>query len=205
MGKDALLASYRANKDSSYGLWIVDRNSGTRTRRVVDDPRWHELGAVTLAPRPVPAGRSSIVDPTRDYGQFYCLDSYRSDRPEIASVRPGQISKVRFIRGLPDARRAGAPADSATHATPLLPEEVLGEIPVEADGSFFVDVPPEVPLRMETLDADGNVLMSMKRWLWVMPREGRGCIGCHEDREMVPPNFHPAALRNPAHVLTIDQ
>jgi hypothetical protein len=28
-----------------------------------------------------------------------------------------------------------------------------------------------------------------------MPMERRGCIGCHEDRELAPPNRHVIALR----------
>jgi hypothetical protein len=28
-----------------------------------------------------------------------------------------------------------------------------------------------------------------------MPTERRGCIGCHEDRELAPPNRHVIALR----------
>jgi hypothetical protein len=35
-------------------------------------------------------------------------------------------------------------------------------------------------------------------WTWVMPREWRGCIGCHEDREMVPPNRLAEAVAKPA-------
>ncbi len=32
-----------------------------------------------------------------------------------------------------------------------------------------------------------------------MPKESRGCIGCHEDRELTPPNRHVLALRKPPH------
>jgi hypothetical protein len=35
-------------------------------------------------------------------------------------------------------------------------------------------------------------------WTWVMPREWRGCIGCHEDREMVVPNKMADAFVKPA-------
>ena len=38
----------------------------------------------------------------------------------------------------------------------------------------------------------------MRSWLWVMPGERRGCIGCHEDRELTPPNRHVQALRKDA-------
>jgi len=38
----------------------------------------------------------------------------------------------------------------------------------------------------------------MRSWFWVMPMERRGCIGCHEDRELTPPNRHVFALRKRA-------
>ena len=72
---------------------------------------------------------------------------------------------------------------------------MLGEADVERDGSFFLEVPARTPLRLETLDEKGDILQAMTSWVWVMPRERRGCIGCHEDRELTPPNRHVFALR----------
>ena len=54
---------------------------------------------------------------------------------------------------------------------------------------------------MRAIDGRGDVSFSMENWIWVMPRESRGCIGCHEDRELTPPNRHVFALRKPPHVL----
>ena len=72
---------------------------------------------------------------------------------------------------------------------------LLGEFSVESDGSFFLQVPARTPFRVETLDESGRVLRTMHSWMWVMPGERRGCIGCHEDRELTPPNRHVLALR----------
>jgi hypothetical protein len=48
---------------------------------------------------------------------------------------------------------------------------------------------------LQTLDADGDVVQAMRNWIWVMPREARGCVGCHEDRRLTPPNRHVLALQ----------
>ena len=50
----------------------------------------------------------------------------------------------------------------------------------------------------ELLDAAGAVVAKQDSWTWVMPREWRGCIGCHEDREMVAPNLLAEAFVKPA-------
>ena len=87
-------------------------------------------------------------------------------------------------------------------ARKLLVAGVAGEAdeaPVEEDGSFFLEVPARTPIRVETVDEHGAVLKAMRSWFWVMPNERRGCIGCHEDRELSPPNRHPLALRRPPH------
>jgi len=73
-------------------------------------------------------------------------------------------------------------------------EVSIGEVPVERDGSFSMEVPARTPLRLETLNERGEILQAMSSWLWVMPQESRGCIGCHEDRERTPPNRHSHAL-----------
>ncbi len=84
-------------------------------------------------------------------------------------------------------------------ALPAKREKLLGEVPVEPDGSFFMEVPARTPLRLQTVGADGQVLQAMRSWIWVMPVEARGCIGCHEDRELTPPNRFVSALRRPPH------
>jgi hypothetical protein len=53
-------------------------------------------------------------------------------------------------------------------------------------------------MTFELLDATGIVVGRQDGWVWVMPRESRGCVGCHEDREMVPPNRLADAVAKPA-------
>ena len=73
-------------------------------------------------------------------------------------------------------------------------EASLGEAPVERDGSFYIAVPPDRPVRFELLSGEGQVLRAQKSWIWA--RTGRtGCVGCHEDRAVAPENRWPLALR----------
>jgi len=176
-----LLASYRPATDSSagsFGLYELDPASGRRVALVYDDPEWHELDAVAVRPRTVPPGRSTVVNDTAEVGQLSCLDAYVSDARDGPELERGAIARIRLTAALGE-------------------EVVLGEAKVESDGSFFVEVPARTPLRLETLDGSGQVLRKMESWFWVMPVERRGCIGCHEDREMAPPNRHVLALRKP--------
>jgi hypothetical protein len=59
-------------------------------------------------------------------------------------------------------------------------------------------VPAETPITFQLLDQDYVALRTQRAWTWVMGNENRGCIGCHEDRELSPPNRMVAAITKPA-------
>ena len=73
----------------------------------------------------------------------------------------------------------------------------LGVVQVEKDGSVYLKVIADTPFQIRTIDEKGNVLSGPCGWIWLRPNERRGCVGCHEDHEMVPENKVPLAVRNP--------
>ena len=78
----------------------------------------------------------------------------------------------------------------------------MGEAPVEDDGSFHIEIPADLPVQLQLLDEEGLALATCD-WIWVKPREYRGCIGCHEDPELTPPNRFVQAAARPATELTL--
>jgi hypothetical protein len=68
---------------------------------------------------------------------------------------------------------------------------------VHADGSFIAEVPADMPLGFETLDAQGHVLRSTPPVVWVRAGENRSCVGCHEPHAHSPHNLRPLAVRFP--------
>ncbi|MGB4293944.1 MAG: hypothetical protein WBJ37_13815 [Bacteroidales bacterium] len=71
----------------------------------------------------------------------------------------------------------------------------LGEVDVEKDGSFYLKPLANMPFRIQTIDEKGNVLNGPSGWIWMRPNERRGCVGCHEDPELVPENRVPLAVK----------
>ena len=151
---------------------------------------YHCVDAQVLAPHQVVKGRSSFVDHNRDTGVLYCIDVYISNRPEVKQLVRGAVKRVRVLEGVFLDRE------------PVESRRILGTAPVEADGSFHIRVPAKTPLAFQLLDREGKVIISQHSWAWVMPRESRGCIGCHENRELAPPNQLPRAIIKPAVPLT---
>ena len=187
-----LLVSYRPpGLETVYGLWRIDPLTGSLLERVHGGPDFHYLDAHELAPHPGVKGRSSVVDTSKKTGIFFCISSHITDRPALERLEAGGASTLRVIEGVP--------ATTGSRTSPSVTgERTLGEVAIESDGSFQIEVPAGVPLRFEILDGRGTALAEQVSWTWVMPREWRGCIGCHEDREMVVPNTLTDANIKPA-------
>lgn len=204
-----LAVSYQPESDRSYGIQVLDPASRRRVGVVLDTPDWHETDPIALRPRPVPAGRASTVDDRMTTGQLFCLDAYISDSSVDPPVTPGAIKALRVFMAKGDDTSDGQGGASGTESPDKrmpkrVDEKLLGRAEVEDDGSFYVEVPARTPLRLEMLDGTGHVLRSMRSWIWVMPGERRGCIGCHENRALAPPNRHVAALRRQPDRLGLD-
>ncbi len=76
---------------------------------------------------------------------------------------------------------------------------VMGTAPVELDGSFFVKVPADKPIRFALLDKKGAVVRQEHGWFWIRSGEQRICVGCHTGPERASENRVPAVLLRTDH------
>ena len=125
------------------------------------------------------------------------LESFLTDFSPVGvrAIRE-DLRFVRIIAQQPrrkaDVQPVGATDPFATrvglgvHAT----GRIVAEVPVEADGSFYANVPAEVPLKVQGLNGDRMAVHSMNRWFYVQPGEKLTfaiprsifplrCAGCH--------------------------
>ncbi|MBZ5577264.1 MAG: hypothetical protein LAP40_11950 [Acidobacteriia bacterium] len=95
-----------------------------------------------------------------------------------------------------NSRISRTPMDGAAVRTVRVyaPEGRLGETTVESDGSFYIQVPADRPLRIELADAAGQTVRAEQGWFWMRPSEQRVCVGCHTGPERAPENRVPAIL-----------
>jgi hypothetical protein len=185
---------------SSAPFRIVSFNLETRaTQPLLDTPEFHNLQAKPLRPRPSPDGHSTVVELGHRTGTFYGMNCYTADELRQDHLQPGDIKRVRFIEGVP-----ATPTSDPAHPDPwpVTLRRLIGEAPVEPDGSFNVVVPADIPILLQTLD-DNGLALGTCGWIWLKPKETRGCIGCHEDPELTPENEFVLALRRPSNQLTL--
>jgi hypothetical protein len=71
---------------------------------------------------------------------------------------------------------------------------VVGSAPVYSDGSFYVRVAGDRPMRFALLDAKGTVVRAEHGWFWIRRGEQRYCVGCHTGPERSPENRVPDVL-----------
>lgn len=187
-----LLVSWRPGDGTrGHGLYRFDPQT-KRRELVFDDPRFHEIQARCLVPQEEPDGRGSVVDEQDPTAQLYCLDIGTHDLAEPDWLTAAIAKKVRVLEGIPRK-----PGEAAAGIPVLAQRRIIGEAPVETDGSFNIRIPASIPLELQLLDENGMALRSCS-WIWAMNHEPRGCIGCHEDGELTPENWVDDAMRHPS-------
>ncbi len=76
-------------------------------------------------------------------------------------------------------------------------DKSLGIVPVEEDGSIYLKIIADTPIRLRTIDENGKTVSGPSAWIWLRPNERRGCVGCHEDHELSPENRVPLSVKKP--------
>ncbi|OHB84338.1 MAG: hypothetical protein A2V98_19790 [Planctomycetes bacterium RBG_16_64_12] len=127
-------------------------------------------------------------------------------RQKAKYVRVINLDYTTFTFGLKTQApgRWGEPAVTHMHAGPPLSitgndgfKRVLGTVPIEADGSVAIEVPPAKQLHFQLLDDRYRAVHTMRSFTNVMPGERRGCVGCHEMHSTAPPLYAGIAMQKP--------
>jgi hypothetical protein len=191
----------------TYGVYRLDPSDG-EMELIFDDPDFHDIQAKAVHPRPEPDGRSSVVTEKDPHGKLYCMNVYINDLKKSEWLPAGAVKRLRVLEGIAVKSETyiqqdnQGPGISVNGIPPVAQRRILGEIDIEEDGSFNIQIPANTPIELQTLDADGMALRSCS-WIWAKNRERRGCIGCHEDGELTPENMLPKAVTHPSIKLTL--
>jgi len=170
-----LLVSRRA-PGHRFDLYQLCLNSSGHEQLLYRDARAASVQAVPIVSHPAALAYRSILHPDRKSGRIVCLDAYAS-KDFADGHLPGQIVRVRAL------------------LKTKIGEKILGEAPVERDGSFYATVPADLPIRLQLIGAHGEILKQQRSWMWVRTGEDRGCVGCHESQAQAPENRSPMTLQ----------
>ncbi|MBD3320316.1 MAG: hypothetical protein GF350_04390, partial [Chitinivibrionales bacterium] len=195
--------NYREVKSKRMGLYFVTRNN--EKELLVDDGPVSCLQPVLLETSQPPV-ISSKVDYRKKTGNFYVQDIYQG--LSLKGVQRGSIKKIRVValeyrRGSAGGARWGGDLGDGSFVSPIAHpggswdvKHVLGEAPVYEDGSAAFVAPARLPVYFQAIDTAGSVAQTMRSWAVVQPGEDFSCVGCHEDKNEVPPplGYTPRAM-----------
>lgn len=163
---------------------------------------------------PMPLGprtRPPVLPVSRKYdrspGRFYVQDVYVGTH--MKGVKRGDVKWLRVVESGEKrswiinhwtGQQGYAPGTQwpAVNWADLGTKRVLGQVPVESDGSVYFECPAGAFVFFQLLDKDGRMVQTMRSGAIIQPGEVQGCIGCHEDRvKQLPVNNAPLALQKP--------
>ena len=182
---------------------ILFMDGAGRTAPIYDcSPQEKRARLQCYEPRPLIARPRERLIPSRvradkTTGQLVLADVYKGRN--MKGVKPGEIKKLLVLETLPKPINFTGGMDPLTYGGSFTLERVMGTVPVEPDGSAYMELPAMRSLFFVALDKNEMSVKRMQSFLTVQPGETTGCVGCHEQRtESVIPAGKLTAMLRPA-------
>ncbi len=150
-----------------------------------------KAGIKVHEPRPImPRARERIIapraEPEEAAGRLILSDVYNGRRMD--GVERGEIKKLLVLETLPMPIHYTGGMDPVSFGGTFTLERVVGTVPVEPDGSAYMELPALRSFFFVALDDNDDTVKRMQSFLTVMPGETTSCVGCHEQRTRTPEN-----------------
>ncbi|VGO19655.1 HzsA-related protein [Pontiella sulfatireligans] len=200
-GKATHSYANKKRKPMPMALMLCDVFGNELVAYELEDGPLSPYGAVPVAPRKTPPAIPSPVDHAKNSGFLYVNDCYLGNRAEMEHVEKGAIKYLRIVEAPPrrvydevgnwnvDAQQVGAMNWNLTNN-----KRILGDVPVEKDGSVYFEIPADTFIQFFAMDEDRQMIQAMRSGTVVRPGETQGCIGCHENRLSAPSATNPQPL-----------
>lgn len=146
-------------------------------------------GMLLSEPRPLMAhAREAIIpdrtDPSQAVGRVVLGDI--CEGRNMAGVKRGDIKKLLVIEPLPAPIHYTGGMEPVSYGGTFLLERIVGTVPVEADGSAYMELPALRSFFFVALDENDFSVKRMQSFLTLEPGETTSCVGCHEQRTKTP-------------------
>jgi len=159
---DQLVGEPGPNIPNMFGLYFADTFGNKEL--VYRDPAISSLWARPLASRASPPDLTRSGPDTNEGSGTFFLRNVMESWPNLPGSRP--ITHLRIIQVLlKTTPNADSPRVGAAFAAPG--KQVLGTVPVEADGSALFEVPARTPVLFQALDARGRAVQTMRSLVYL--------------------------------------
>jgi hypothetical protein len=201
------LISYRTSENGKYRIYFMDVD-GNRELLAWNNQSLSQ--PVLVKPRDVPriAEQANYVKENGEYkpGGYTMQDVYYGLGMTGVEKSSGVAKTLRVVKlryrvqgmGMSGGSQMGQGPSGVFTPAVMCPvslyggaweaKEVLGETPIFEDGSAAFQVPSRTPVFFQVLDEKGMCIANMRSWSTLMPGEILACVGCHENRNLAPPD-----------------
>jgi len=182
---------------SGRSIYLTDGKGDTQMIYTLGDAAPKRM--IVQEPRPVRCRpREQVIPPRIDLSKTtgrMILANVNHGR-SMKGVKPGQIKKLLVLEQL--AKPAGnmggwhhpismghpraAGRDGTDNCGTFTLKRILGTVPVEPDGSAYMELPAMRSLFFVALDENDMSVKRMQSYVTLQPGEITGCVGCHENR-----------------------
>ncbi len=172
-GDGTCLVSYRPSDTEPFGLYHFEPGSGKVPSQLFEasghltDPV--AIATMEIRPRILP----SPVDPENPTALLMSQDINHSMLPANRGLTGDTLANRIRISTM---------------------DGELAVVEVKDDGSFYLKLDANLPVRIETLNSQGEIVRGPSDWIYLRPNERRACTGCHADPELAPRNIQPLAV-----------
>jgi cytochrome c553 len=176
---------YKSDADSNgYGVYVVDVFGNKEL--LYRDPFLGVYNAMPLKKRAKPPVLANTIDRSKNYA----VCSIPNVQEGMEGVAAGTVKYIRILEALPwkvvqgEGVKRWSPIYTwdDKNATRWCPVRVIGEVPVEGDGSAHFKVPATdgASVYFEALDEHKQEVRRMRSSVSFAAGEVRSCSGCHE-------------------------
>ncbi len=192
-----IITSCKPSPGANWGIYLVDVFDNMTLIKELED--YALLEPIPFKKIPAPPVIPSKVQPERKDALVYFTDIYKGGG--LKGVPQGTVKKLRLFTYHFAYHGMGGQISRVGLDGPWDIKRVIGEVPVEEDGSAYFSVPANTPISLQPLDEEGKALQLMRSWMTAMPGEILTCVGCHEQQNTAPPVMSALALqRQPSQI-----
>ena len=177
------LVSAQPTPKSQWGLYLIDVFDNMLLLK--EQPNYVLFEPLPLRKTPKPPVVPQRVDLDRKDSLVYLADIYSG--PGLKGIPKGEVKSLRVFTYVYGYRGLGGLYGTIGMDGPWDVRRVMGEVPIENDGSAFFRIPANTPVSIQPLDREGKALQIVRSWFTGMPGETISCVGCHEPQNSAPP------------------
>lgn len=174
-------------EDSKQGIYLLGMDG---TEELLIEGTKSLYDPQIIQPREKPLTLPTMRNFSEKTGRFYVENVYEGTH--MTGVKKGEAKWLRVVES-PEKRTwtkqgwfgQGEQAPGMNWHS-FENKQILGEVPIEEDGSASFIVPAGKHVYFQVLDKDKKMIQSMRSGVSLMPGEINGCVGCHEDRLSIP-------------------